>query len=60
MSALFENYGKRRVAIVEGKGTEEELRNIEGGIYKTLLDLQNKSMACEVVFQHRRVMTLHH
>ncbi|MCQ2505029.1 MAG: ABC transporter ATP-binding protein/permease [Saccharofermentans sp.] len=44
-----------RLIVIDGgriveEGTEEELRNIEGGIYKTLLDLQNKSMALNAEF----------
>ena len=44
-----------RLIVIDGgriveEGTEEELSNIEGGIYKTLLDLQNKSLALQAEF----------
>ncbi len=44
-----------RLIVIDGgriveEGTEEELSRIEGGIYRTLLDLQNKSMALNTEF----------
>lgn len=44
-----------RLIVIDGgriveEGTEEELSKIEGGIYKTLLDLQNKSLALQTDF----------
>ena len=44
-----------RLIVIDGgriveEGTEEELSNIEGGIYKTLLELQNKSLALQTEF----------
>jgi ATP-binding cassette subfamily B protein len=44
-----------RLIVIDGgrvveEGTEEELSKIEGGIYRTLLDLQNKSMALNTEF----------
>ena len=44
-----------RLIVIDGgrvveEGTEEELSKIEGGIYRTLLDLQNKSMALNAEF----------
>ena len=44
-----------RLIVIDGgriveEGTEEELSKIEGGIYRTLLDLQNKSMALNSSF----------
>ena len=44
-----------RLIVIDGgriveEGTEEELSNIDGGIYKTLLELQNKSLALQTEF----------
>ena len=44
-----------RLIVIDGgriveEGTEEELRRIDGGIYKTLLDLQNKSLSLQTEF----------